>query len=179
MFSGRFWTSGYFLDTEDATASDLPWDEIDADREQSEALAACLRGFLVHSDTDSAYMPCFLRLPGEARTSSFAEALKEALGWSVTPEFERSELWGDIIVEPVARGEEALFWDPLEADEVDRCYDPLHLEALHRVTEEMQSDLRDLRRVRFPDAYVTYPVFWLGQSARDSWIGVWALRVDT
>jgi hypothetical protein len=62
---------------------------------------------------------------------------------------------------------------------VDEYYGPAELDALRKVTGGMKAALKDLCHVTFPEAYVTYPVFWLGRSAHGSWTGLWALRVDT
>ena len=42
MFTGQFWTSGYFLHDEDPAAEALPWDAIAQDAAASHALATRL-----------------------------------------------------------------------------------------------------------------------------------------
>ncbi len=176
MFTGQFWTSGYFLPGEDSACRALPWTEIAQDVEQSHALAARMAGLLEHSDTDSPYFPCFFRLPN---TTDFGATLKATLGWQVDPEFEQSEFWGDIHVRLLPPESRAFFWDPLDDDIVDEYHSSAELATLREVTKTMKATLVDLRHVTFPEAYVTYPCFWLGCTSRNSWIGLWALRVDT
>jgi hypothetical protein len=180
MFTGQFWTSGYFLPGEDPASGALPWAEIAHDADLSRALAEQLADVQVHSDTDSPYFPCFFRLPERA---DFGAAFKAALGWQVAPEFEQSPFWGDIQVRPLppkdAPGGEAFFWDPLDDDVVDEYFSVEALTALRAVTETMRTTLADPRHVSFPEGYVTYPVFWLGRTAHNTWVGLWALRVDT
>jgi len=176
MFAGQFWNSGYFLPGEDPASNDLPWVEIAQDAEQSHALAERLADVWVHSDTDSPYFPCFFRLPEGAE---FGAALKAALGWQVDHEFEQSPFWGDIRVRALQSDSDAFFWNPLDDDVVDEYYSPPELSALREVTATMKATLADLRHVTFPEAYVTYPYFWLGRTTRGSWVGLWALRVDT
>jgi hypothetical protein len=180
MFAGQFWTSGYFLPGEDPFSDDLPWDEIARDVEGSRALAERLQDYVLSSDTDSPYFPCFFRLPGG---EDFATAFKAALGWQVTSEFETSEFWGDVLVRPLppesAASGGAFFWDPLDDDVVDEYYGPDELAALRRVTAEMRATLIDLRCIACPEGYVTYPVFWLGRTSHNTWVGLWSLRVDT
>jgi hypothetical protein len=180
MFAGQFWTSGYFLPGEDPASDALPWADIAQDIDLSRALAERLTTILVHSDTDSPYFPCFFRLRENA---DFAAAFKAALGWQVAPEFEQSPFWGDLQIRPLppkdAPGGNAFFWDPLEDAVVDEYFSVAALTALRAVTERMRAALTDLRHVTFPDSYITYPVFWLGRTAHGSWVGLWALRVDT
>jgi hypothetical protein len=176
MFAGQFWTSGYFLPGEDPASDDLPWAEIAQDVMQSRGLAEQLADVWVHSDTDSPYFPCFLRLPDGA---GFGAGLKAALGWQVDPQFERSPFWGDVRVRPLPPDSDAFFWDPLDDDVIDEYFSPKELVSLRRVTAVMKDSLADLRHVTFPEAYVTYPVLWLGRTGHGSWVGLWALRVDT
>ncbi len=176
MFAGRFWTSGYVLPGEDPAGDDLPWAEIAQDVTQSRTLAKLLADVWVHSDTDSPYFPCFFRLPDVA---DFGVALKAALGWQVDPEFERSPVWGDVQVRSLPPDSDAFFWDPLDDDVIDEYFSPVALASLRRVTAVMKAGLADLRHVTFPEAYVAYPVLWLGRTGHGSWVGLWALRVDT
>ena len=176
MFAGQFWISGYFLRGEDPAADTLPWAEIARDAEQSHALAERLAAVRVHSDTDSPYFPCFFHLPDAV---DFGTALKLALGWQVDAEFEQSKFWGDIQIRLLSPDSEAFFWNPLDDDVVDEYYSPTELAALPEVTAMMKATLTDLRHVTFPEAYVAYPDFWLGRTAHGSWVGLWALRVDT
>ena len=176
MFAGQFWTSGYFLPGEDPAADILPWTEIVQDVAQSRVLAERLAAVQVHSDTDSRYFPCFFRLTDAA---DFGTALKSALGWQVAAEFEQSKFWGDIQVRLLSPDSEAFFWNPLDDDIVDEYYSPTELVALREATTMMKATLTDLRHITFPEAYVTYPIFWLGRTHHDSWVGLWALRVDT
>jgi hypothetical protein len=176
MFAGQFWTSGYFLPGEDPAAADLPWDTIAQDAAASRALAERLADVMLHTDTDSPYVPCFFRLPD---APDFGAALKVAIGWQVEAEFEQSQFWGDIQVRTLAPGSDAFFWDPLDDDIVAEYYNPAALAALREVTATMRATLAALRHLTFPEAYVTYPDFWLGRTPRGSWLGLWALRVDT
>jgi hypothetical protein len=176
MFAGQFWTSGYFLPGEDPAGDDLPWAEIAQDVMQSRALAEHLADVRVHSDTDSPYVPCFFRLPDGV---GFGAGLKAALGWQVDPEFERSPFWGDVQVRSLPPDSDAFFWDPLDDDVIDEYFSPEELASLRRVTAVMKDSLADLRHVTFPEAYVAYPVLWLGRTGHGSWVGLWALRVDT
>ncbi len=176
MFAGQFWTSGYFLPGEDPAADALPWDAIAQDAAESRALAARLVDVMLHTDTDSPYFPCFFRLPD---APNFGAALKAALGWQVEAEFEQSKFWGDIQVRTLPPDSAAFFWDSLDDDIVAQYYDSAALAVLREVTATMRAALADLRHVTFPEAYVTYPDFWLGRTPRGSWLGLWALRVDT
>ena len=176
MFAGQFWTSGYFLPGQDPASDGLPWAEIAQDVAQSDALASRLHDYIVSSDTDSPYFPCFFRLDEEA---DWGVALKAALGWQVAPEFEQSAFWGDVQVRLLPIESDAFFWDPLDDDVVDEYYDPAELAALRAVTATMRAELVDLRHVTFPESYVTYPIFWLGRTPHGAWVGLWALRVDT
>ncbi len=180
MFTGQFWTSGYFLPGEDPASEDLPWHEIAQDVALSQALASRLDTYTLSSETDSPYFPCVFRMD---ETMAFAAAFKAALGWQVAAEFEQSQFWGDLHIVPLPpRGApkgEAFFWDPLDDDVVDDDYNPAELAALRAVTADMRAALSDLRVVTLPEAYVTYPVFWLGRAPHGTWLGVWAQRVDT
>jgi hypothetical protein len=176
MFAGQFWTSGYFLPGQDPAADDLPWAEIAQDVALGHALASRLHAYVVSSDTDTPYFPCFFRLTEEL---DFGAALKAALGWRVDAEFEHSAFWGDVRVRPLPPESDAFFWDPLDDDVLDEYYRPAELVALRAVTATMRADLADLRHVTFPESYVTYPVFWLGRTPHGTWVGLWALRVDT
>ena len=131
---------------------------------------------MLHTDTDSPYFPCFFRLPD---APNFGVALKVAIGWQVKTEFEQSPFWGDAQVRELPADSDAFFWDPLDDDIIAEYYDPAALAALREVTATMRATLAALRHVSFPEAYVTYPDFWLGRTERDSWLGLWALRVDT
>jgi hypothetical protein len=176
MFTGQFWSSGYFLPGDDPAGDALPWAEIARAVEESRALAERLAGVWVHSDTDSPYFPCFFRLPeGE----EFGAALKAALGWQVDREFEQSKFWGDVEVRVLPQESGAFFWDPLDDDVVDEYYGPDELRALREVTAIMKATLAELRHVTLPEGYVTYPSLWLGRAPYGFWVGLWVLRVDT
>ena len=180
MFSGQFWTSGYVLPGQDPASEALPWADLIEDAAASHALAERLSDVWLCTDTDSPYFPCFFRLPAAA---DFGVALKSALGWQVEAEFERSQFWGDIQVRllppEAAPRSGAFFWDPLDDDYVAEYYNATELAALREVTATMRATLAELRHVTFPAAYVAYPNFWLGRTPRGSWLGLWALRVDT
>jgi len=176
MFTGQFWTSGYFLPDQDPASDALPWVEITRDAAQSRTLAERLADIVLRTDTNSPYFPCFFHLPD---ATDFGAALKAALGWQVETEFEQNSFWGDIQVQPLPAESNAFFWDPLDNDWVVKYYSAEVLAALREVTATMRATLIDLRHVTFPEAYVAYPDFWLGRTAHGSWVGLWALRVDT
>lgn len=176
MFAGQFWASGYVLPGDDPEDPGRPWAEIAQDVELSRAWADYLQGYVLSSDTDCAYFPCWFVLPEGA---DFAPALKAALGWQVAAAFETSEFWGDVLVRALRPGSSAFFWDPMDDDVVDAYFGAGELAALRRVTAEMRATLSDLRYVAFPEGYVTYPAFWLGRTPHNTWVGLWSLRVDT
>ncbi|MGC9357935.1 MAG: hypothetical protein ACP5GX_08715 [Anaerolineae bacterium] len=180
MFTGQFWTSGYYRPGEDPISDDLPWCDIAKDVELSHALAARLYDYVLSSDTDSPYFPCFFRI---SHCVDFGATFKALLGWRVDPEFEQSRFWDDIKVRPLPPrdrpGGTDFFWDPLDSDVVNEYFGTEELLALRETTTTMRENLTDLRYIAFPEAYVSYPVFWLGRTAHGSWVGLWALRVDT
>lgn len=71
-----------------------------------------------------------------------------------------------------------------------RCFDPIRpLGVADARRQECRVPSRNypncgpmsanLPHITFPEAYVAYPDVWLGQALRGSWLGLWALRVDT
>jgi predicted DNA-binding WGR domain protein len=177
LFKGKFWTTGYALDEKSAKEID-DWEGLDEAIQISNVLLGILKDEVVNSDTDSKFYPFVL---SEKIKKDFSmKTFNEAIGINEAEEgYQLDEKFRSRTLE---RDEKSIFYnlDDLGGEEeLGEYYSEESVKKYHLATKFMVENLENVQELRLPWEYITYPVFWVGQTKKGYLTGVWTFRVDT